>query len=132
MNNAIKDVTGFDLSFENTYEWYKTFLLDLAKKRIPHEKKLVKYAQKIKDGVRVDRNRWRLIEVYGTIEEISILWYKILEEAIKDFPDIVADPDMPNGTRDMIDVFALEREESAKKLEEGFKASIEDLLRNAR
>ena len=126
------DIASFDLEIEQSYEWYKSFLLDLSEKRKKFEKKLIKYADKVKNGVREKRNRWRMIETYWTIEEITILRYKILEEAVKDYPDLVLDKDMPNWTSDAIDVFEKERKEAAILVEKNFRKTIEDLLNNAR
>lgn len=124
-----KDITTFDLVIDWTYEWYKTLLLDLANQRNKLEKKMEKYVTKIKAGTREEKNRNRLKVLYAQIEEITILWFQILQEAYKDFPnEVETDSDLPRGTSNWIDLFQDQRIEAKEKLEKNFDEVMATIL----
>jgi hypothetical protein len=103
--------------------------LDLANQRGKLEKKMERYVTKIKAWIREERNRNRLKVLYAKIEEITILWFQILQEAYKDFPnEVETDPDLPRGTRDWIDLFQDQRSEAKENLERNFDEVIATLL----
>lgn len=124
-----EDIQSFNLVIDWTYEWYKTILLDLAKQREKLEVKMRKYVDKIKAWIREQRNRNRLQTIYWQIEEITILWFHLLEEAYKDFPtEVENDKDLPRGNRDSVDFFAEERAVAKQELDRKFDETIQSIL----
>ena len=132
MTTEEKDITTFELAIEYSYDGFKKELLALQKQRKKFEKDLERYAQKVKDGVRPDRNRDKMKVLYGKIEEITILRYNIFEVAFEAFPEIANDKDMPRGERDSVEYFDEERKQSKEELDEANEEMMNDLLLNAR